>query len=171
MFSYGALGLVIIWSVFKVPVLANFLQKYMNRAIGPLLILTGIFLLDIIKLGFTTFSIPVDAQKRLAGGGVAGAFILGMLFALVFCPVSAALFFGSLITLAMGNKAGALLPLVYGLGTGIPVLIFAVLIAAGVSSLTRWFDRLRGIELYMRKATGAVFILVGSYYVSVYILK
>jgi cytochrome c biogenesis protein CcdA len=100
-----------------------------------------------------------------------GAFILGLLFALALCPVSAALFFGSLIPLALNSKAGTLLPFIYGVGTGLPVLIFAVAIALGVTSLSHWFNRITKFEYYTRKITGVIFILAGLYYTGIYILK
>jgi cytochrome c biogenesis protein CcdA len=171
MLSYAALGFIIISSILSIPVLANFLQKYMNKLFGPLLILTGLFLLDVIRFNLPVFSLSDKQQTKLAGSGVGGAFLLGMVFALVFCPVSAALFFGSLMTLAIGHKAGVFLPFVYGIGTGLPVLLFAVMIAAGVTSLGHWFNRLTRLEFFMRKTTGIVFILVGIYYTMVYFVK
>jgi cytochrome c biogenesis protein CcdA len=103
--------------------------------------------------------------------GAPGAFVLGFIFALAFCPVSAALFFGSLIPLALNNKAGSLLPFIYGVGTGLPVLLFAVAIALGVTSLSRWFHRITKLEYYTRRITGLVFILIGLYYTGIYIFK
>ncbi len=169
MSSYAVLGFIIISSLLSVPVLANFLQKYMNRALGPILILTGLVLLDIIKFVVPGFTIPQRHQEKLAGSGAGGAFLLGLVFALAFCPVSAALFFGSLIPLALNNKSGPLLPFIYGTGTGIPVLVFAFMIALGVKSLGRWFGRLARLEYYMRKITGALFVLIGLYYFVIFI--
>ncbi|MBU1913375.1 MAG: sulfite exporter TauE/SafE family protein, partial [Candidatus Omnitrophota bacterium] len=83
----------------------------------------------------------------------------------------AALFFGSLIPLALSHKMGFIMPVIYGIGTGLPVLFFAVAIAIGVSSLNCWFSKLTVLEVYMRKITGAIFILVGVYYTGIYILK
>jgi len=171
MFSYATLGFVIISSILSVPVMANFLQKYMNKALGPILIFTGLFLLDIIKFNIPSFSLSEKHQNRLAGSGAGGAFILGLIFALVFCPISAALFFGSLIPLALKSQLGTTLPLIYGFGTGLPVLLFAFIIALGVTSLSHWFNRLTKLEYYMRKITGIVFILVGLYYAGIYLLK
>lgn len=171
MFSYALLGFIIISSLLSVPALANFLQKYSNKAFGPLLLITGLVLLDILKLNVPNFSLSEKHQNRLAGSGVGGAFLLGLLFALVFCPVSAALFFGGLIPLALTHKLGVVLPFVYGIGTGMPVLLFAVAIAFGITSLSRWFNRLTRLELYMRKITGVVFLIVGLYYIGIYLLK
>lgn len=171
MLSYAVLGFIIISSFLSVPALANFLQKYINKAFGPLLIVTGLFLLDIFKFNVPSFSISEKHQRKLAGSGLGGSFILGLIFALVFCPVSAALFFGNLIPLALKNKLGAGLPFVYGVGTGLPVLLFTFLIALGVTSLSHWFNRLTRLEHFMRKITGIVFILVGLYYIYMYIVK
>lgn len=90
---------------------------------------------------------------------------------MAFCPLSAALFFGSLIPLALSSKAGALLPGIYGVGTGIPVLLFAVAIALGVSSLSHWFPRVTKLEYYTRRMTGVIFILVGLFLYYEIILK
>ena len=171
MFGYALLGFIIINSLLSIPVLANFLQKYMNKIFGPILILTGLFLIDVLKLKFPSFSLSEKHQNRLAGSGVGGAFILGLIFALIFCPISAALFFGSLIPLALKSKLGTILPFIYGIGTGLPVLLFAFVIAFGVTSLSHWFNRLTRLEYYMRKITGIIFILVGLYYVGIYLLK
>lgn len=171
MLSYAGLGFIIISSFLSVPAAANFLQKYMNMAFGPILIFTGLFLLDLIKFNIPGFSLSEKQQKRLAGSGAGGAFVLGLIFALVFCPFSAALFFGSLIPLALKSEAGTVLPFVYGIGTGLPVLFFACVIALGAKSLSRWFNRLTKLEYYMRKITGAVFIIIGLYYAGIYLVK
>ena len=168
MFSYAGLGFIIISSFLSVPAAANFLQKYMNKAFGPILILTGLFLLEIIKFKTPAFSLSEKHQNKLAGSGVAGAFILGLIFALVFCPVSAALFFGSLIPLALKSELGVTLPFIYGIATGLPVLLFAFVIALGITSLSRWINRLSRLEYYMRKITAIIFIIVGIYYILVY---
>lgn len=171
MAAYAALGWIIINSLLKVPQIAQFLQKYMVKALGPILIVTGLILLDVIKINFPGLSLSKKHHHKLVEAGAPGAFLLGLIFALAFCPVSAALFFGSLIPLSLNNKAGALLPFIYGIGTGLPVLIFAVAIALGVASLSCWFHRITKIEYYTRKATGIIFIIAGVYYLGVYVIK
>ena len=171
MLSYALLGLIIISSLLSVPVLANLLQKYMNKAFGLILIITGLVLLDIFKISIPRLTFSKKLQDKLAGSGMGGAFILGLIFALVFCPVSAALFFGSLIPLALKSNFGVILPFIYGIGTGLPVLLFAVGIALSVKSLSFWFNRLTKLEYILRKITGGIFIIVGLYYIRMYLVK
>jgi cytochrome c biogenesis protein CcdA len=168
---YVFLGTIILTSLLSVSVLANFLQNYMNKIFGFILVFTGLVLLDALKLKIFRLSVSSQQQEKLSGSGVIGAFVLGMIFALVFCPVSSALFFGSLIPLALKYKPGTMLIFVYGLGTGLPVLLFALAIAFGVKTLSHWLKRLSGLEYYMRKITGVIFVLVGLFYIGVYSLK
>lgn len=170
MLTYAALGFIIIHSLLSIPSIANFLQKYMNKALGPILFIVGLYLLGLFKLNFSGINISGRHQERLANAGVIGSFLLGLLFALSFCPVSAALFFGSLIPLSLNHKFGMALPFVYGIGTALPVLIFAVFVVFGVTSAGKWFNQVANFEIYARKTTGAIFVLVGVYYVLTHIL-
>ncbi|MFA6384121.1 MAG: aromatic aminobenezylarsenical efflux permease ArsG family transporter [Candidatus Omnitrophota bacterium] len=171
MASYALVGWIIIHSLLSVPDAALFLQKYMGMVLGPFLILTGITLLGIIAIRLPGVALSQRHHNRLAGSGAPGAFFLGFIFALAFCPVSAALFFGSLIPLALNSKSGTLLPFIYGVGTGLPVFIFAIVIALGVTSLSHLFHKITKIEYYARKISGAVFIMAGLYYTGIYIFK
>lgn len=169
--SYAALGWIVTSSLLSVPQAAQFLQKYMGKALGPLLIISGLFLLEIITPHLPGIALSEKHHNRLVDSGAPGAFALGFIFALAFCPISAALFFGSLIPLALNNKAGTILPIIYGIGTGLPVLVFAVAIALGATSMSRWFHKITKLEYYTRRITGVIFILVGLYYTGIYILK
>jgi len=171
MASYAVLGWIIIHSLLSVPQVAQFLQKYMGKALGPLLIITGLILLEIITIRLPGLSLSQKHHNKLAESGAPGAFLLGFIFALAFCPISAALYFGSLIPLAINTKGGIVLPFIYGIGTGLPVLAFAVAIALGVTSLSHWFHRITKLEHFTRKITGWIFIIVGLYYAGIYILR
>jgi cytochrome c biogenesis protein CcdA len=171
MVAYATLGWIIINSLLSVPEVAQFLQKYMGKVLGPLLIVTGLFLLEIIMIKLPGVALSQKHHNKLVESGAPGAFLLGLIFALAFCPVSAALFFGSLIPLSLNSKVGAILPFIYGVGTGVPVLIFAVAIALGVTSLSHWFHRITKLEYYTRRITGVIFIFAGLYYIGIYILK
>ncbi len=167
--GYAVLGMLITSSLLSIPETARFLQKYMNQLLGPVLIVTGLFLLGLFKLSFSGFSFSGKITGRLNKMGILGAFPLGILFALSFCPSSAALFFGSLIPLSLNNNAPLLFPSVYGIGTGLPVLIFAVVIAFGVKNISGIFQKVTVMEYWTRKVTGVIFILIGLYYVLIHI--
>jgi len=171
MLAYAILGFLIVKSLLSMPLVANFLQKYMNKALGPILIITGLFLFDVLKFNIPNLVISEKHQNKLVGSGIFGACALGFIFALSFCPISAALFFGSLIPLAVNSKIGLSLPFIYGIGTALPVFIFALGIALGITSLSRWFHKIAKLEIYARKITGAIFIAVGAYYIAAYIIN
>lgn len=171
MCAYAVLGFLLIHSILAIPQAAQFLQKYMTKALGPILIIAGLILLDLIGLRIPGFSLSEKRHNKFSEYGAFGAFALGFIFALAFCPVSAALFFGSLIPLALKHPLGSALPFVYGAGTGLPVMVFAVAIASGVATLSRWFNRFTKVEYFMRIATGIIFVLVGVYYSGTYILR
>jgi len=167
--GYTVLGILIAASLLSIPQTSYFLQNYMNKLLGPVLIITGLFLLEIFQLSFLGFSFSGKVTARLNNLGMWGSVPLGMLFALSFCPISAALFFGSLIPLSVKNNSSVLFPALYGIGTGLPVLLVAILLAAGIKNIGTIFKKITLFEYWMRKTTGVIFILVGIYYVLTYI--
>jgi cytochrome c-type biogenesis protein len=167
--TYLALGIFITKGILSIPGAAHFLQKYMNRLLGPLLIIVGMFLLDLIKVNLSGGLASHAIRKHAEKGGIWGAGLLGILFALSFCPTSAALFFGSLIPLSVKYGSVLALPSLYGIGTGLPVIVFAVLIAVGARSVGKALNKLTRIERWARRITGGIFILVGVYYCLSYI--
>ena len=166
---YTALGTCISASLVNVPQVSYYLQMYMPKVIGPLLVLTGVVLLDLIALPFSGFFISQARVQSLKSRGAWGALLLGIIFALAFCPVSAALFFGSLIPLAVSSKSPLLFPFVYGLGTGLPVIVFAMAIVFGMHGVSRLFNKVTAAERIVRITTAAVLILIGLYYIAKYI--
>ena len=167
--TYVALGVLITASLLNIPKAAFFLQNRMNQFLGPVLILAGVFLLGWVRPGFTGFASSEGTVWRIKSLGSLGALLLGLLLALSFCPVSAGLFFGSLIPLALQQGAPVSLPLAYGLGTGLPVLLFAFAIAVGVKSMSRLFQQASRLGSGLRKVTGWIFLLVGLYYLFSYV--
>lgn len=169
--AYTALGAVLVLGLLEAPVLSQALQAWLNRLLGPLLVVIGMFLLELVSLPVSGGGFAEGLRERLGRQGLPGALGLGVLFALSFCPISAALFFGSLVPLAVAGGSALLLPSVYGLGTGLPVVVLALLIALGARSLGTAFDRLSAFEKWARRATGAVFVVVGIYLALVYVFK
>jgi cytochrome c-type biogenesis protein len=167
--TYVVLGLLIVASVLSTPILAHLLEKYMNRVLGPVLIIAGMFLLDLIGFAYSGPGMADGLKRRIDAGGIWGAALLGILFALSFCPTSAALFFGSLIPLSIRFESRFFMPATYGIGTGLPVFVFAVLITLGARRIGVVFNRLAAIELWARRITGVAFIVVGILYSLTYI--
>lgn len=169
--TYVGLGVILVASLLAVPEVALFLQRSMNKVLGPMLIIVGLLLLGVLRIPGLGLTVGDRIQKRAERLGVWGAGLLGLLFALSFCPVSAALFFGSLIPLATETGQSVLLPVVYGVGTALPVVGFAVLLAFGVRSVGSVFNRVTQIERWATRITGVVMLLVGGYYVWLYLLQ
>ena len=167
--AYAVLGSLISASLLNVPLISHFLQTSIPKVLGPVLILTGLFLLEVISVSLPGLSVSQKTAEKLKQGGVPGAFALGVLFALAFCPVSAALFFGSLISLSIKQASPVALPLLYGIGTGLPVIGFALVILFGVKNISRLFHAVTKTEFWVRRITAIVLMLVGGYYTLVYI--
>lgn len=169
--TYIVLGVLIVKTLVDVPILSDFLQRYGNRILGIVLILIGMVLLDLLRIPLTLPSVSENVAEKLVKKGALGSLPLGILFALAFCPVSAALFFGGLIPLAVKAQSGIGLPLIYGIGTGLPVLLFAFLVAAGTQHINNLYYRITKVEFYTKKVTGITFIVVGIYYALAYIFE
>jgi len=167
--SYVILGIIIVAGLLSVPSIANFLQQYLNIILGPLLIIIGIVLLEIVKINFSAGISHMGLHDKVKDFGLVGALLLGIIFALSFCPISAALFFGSLISLSVEHNSKILFPLIYGIGTGLPVVIFAVIIAFSINSVGKAYNGLVKFEFWMRKVTGVIFILAGIYFIATHI--
>jgi cytochrome c biogenesis protein CcdA len=104
--TYIVLGILIVKTLVDIPILSDFLQRYINKILGIVLILVGMVLLDLLRIPLSLPPVSENVAKKLAEKGIFGSFPLGILFALAFCPVSAALFFGGLIPLAVTAQSG-----------------------------------------------------------------
>lgn len=169
--AYLALGTLITAGLLASGEIALFLQKYLNQALGPVLILVGMLLLGLLRSTASVSLVGAGVQERASKGGIGWAALLGILFALSFCPVSAGLFFGVLIPLSAANESMLILPLVYGIGTAVPVIVFAVLIAFASQRLGSAFNLLTQIERWVRRITGVIFVAAGIYYSLLYVYE
>ena len=170
MFSYSVIGVLIIVAGLEIPGVATFLQDFGEQVLGPLLIVIGVIMLIINKLPLSLGGGKLSAVgAKVADWGMIGGFLLGALFALAFCPYSAALFFGVLIPLSLRSAGGVALPAVYAIGTGLPVLVFGVLISAGVARVSTWLNAVTRAEKIIRVAVAIIFIGVGVYLVVLWI--
>ncbi len=168
---YVLLVALVFKSAIMIPEISTFLQNKMHKILGPLLIVVGMCLSELVSLNFPAIKGVDKLRGRFQHMGIWGALPLGAMFALSFCPTSAALFFGSLIPLASKASSLVILPTIYGFGTGVPVFIFALLIAFGVGWIGRVYNKIKVFECWFRKGTGIVFIVVGIYFCLVYIFQ
>jgi len=150
---------------------SRFLQKYMGVILGPVLVLVGMMLLGMLEFTGSLNLGGQGLQERVARGGVFWAFPLGVLFALSFCPVSASLFFGGLIGLSTQHSSPVLLPTLFGIGTAVPVIVFAFIITFASQYVGKAFNRLTQIERWVRAITGVIFIVAGLYYILTHIYE
>ena len=163
MLTYIAIAVLAVASLLSLPEVSFFLETNMHKIIGPLLIVVGIILLDVLPISFSASLVSSSVQEKAEKWGIWGSGVLGIVFALTFCPLSAALFFGSLIPLAIDGKSAVLMPSTYGFGTALPVIAFALVMVFSVKSIGKIFDKLTQVEKWVRKLTAIVFIGAGLY--------
>jgi len=167
--SYTVIGLILYWGASKFHV-ARFVQSKGEMFLAPILIIVGLVMLGVIKLDF--FGKGNFAEKlseKFKDRGALGALLLGIIFALAFCPYSGALYFGMLIPMTISSASGLYLPLVFALGTGLPVMLFAYLLAFSASKVGMAFNAIKKVELGMRYLAGGAFVLTGVYYGLIYL--
>ena len=166
---YTVLGMLLVSSLLSAPAASQFLQRYMNKLLGPCLIIIGMMLTGLIAFSISSSGVSERLGKRVERWGIWGGLALGVVFALSFCPASAGLFFGSLLSLSIKHESSILLPMVYGISTGVPVFVFAILIATSTRAVGQAYNKIAQFEWWARHITGTIFILVGVYFCLVYI--
>lgn len=160
--AYLGVAVAAVWGLTSMPALSQFLQGGFNTILGPILILVGMLLTGLLELPWS-LSLAGDGLQERVSAGWWWPLLLGVLFALSFCPVSAALFFGSLVPLAVKSGSTVAIPLVYGLATAVPVVVVAIIIAFSAGSLGRTYDAIQRFAWWAQRVTGTIFILVGIY--------
>lgn len=162
--SYTLLALIIYIGAdqFKI---SGWFQQYGEKIIGPLLIVIGLLMLDVLKIKFPGMSFLTKRFQENEISSFWEVLLLGILFALAFCPYSGVLYFGMLIPLTINSASGLYLPVVFAVATGIPVIIFAWLLAFTVSGVGKLYHRLKIFEIWFRRVISIVFIGVGIYYI------
>jgi cytochrome c-type biogenesis protein len=145
--------------------LSGFFQRYGEKIIGPLLLLIGIFMLDIIRINFPGIGRLSEKMEKRKTWRYIDAVLLGIVFALAFCPYSGVLYFGMLVPLTLSSASGLYLPVVFAIATGIPVIIIAWVLAYTVSGIGVVYNKIKIFELWFRRVIAIVFIVVGLYYI------
>lgn len=161
--SYTGLAVALYFGASKMNV-AMLFQGWGEKILGPLLFLIGLFMLDVLKIKFPGFSKITEKISEKGKGSYWSSLLLGMAFALAFCPYSGVLYFAMLIPMTIASPSGLLLPVLFALATGLPVLIFAWLLAFAVGNVGKLYNRVKLFERWFRKVVGVGFIGVGIYY-------
>ncbi len=162
--AYTVLALIIFIGADQFEI-SGWFQEYGEKIIGPLLILIGLLMLDVLKIKFPGIGNLTGKFRDKSKHSYWDVLILGIVFALAFCPYSGVLYFGMLIPMTVSSAGGLYLPVVFAIATGIPVIIFAWLIAYTVSGVGKLYNRLKTFEIWFRRVISVVFIGVGIYYV------
>lgn len=167
--SYTALGIILFFgaSTFNV---AQLLQGWGEKLLGPILLIIGIYMLGLIKINLPGLGNIGNSMQNNKKKGFWQVLLLGIVFALAFCPYSGMLYFGMLIPMTISSASGLLLPLIFALATGLPVIILAWMLAYTVNEVGSFYNKLRVFELWFRRVIAVVFILTGFYYISIFFI-
>jgi len=161
--SYFSIGLLFYLGANQLNI-SSFLQDWGEKILGPLMIIIGVFMLGLIKINLPGIKGINEKLGEKARSSYRASLLLGMLFALAFCPYSGVLFFGLLIPMTISSASGLYLPLIFAIATGIPVIIIAWLLAFSLSSVGKFYSQIKSFENWFRKIIAALFIIVGIYY-------
>jgi len=162
--TYAGIALIIFLGAdqFK---FSGFFQRYGEKFIGPLLIIIGLFMLDVIKIKFPGMNGLSSRMQNKSSWGYFDVLLLGLVYALAFCPYSGVLYFGMLVPMTVASASGLYLPVVFAIATGIPVIIFAWVLAYAVSGIGNVYQKIKSFEIRFRRIIAVLFILVGIYYI------
>jgi len=164
--SYVTIGVILFFGASKFHI-ASFFQSNGEKFLGPLLFIIGIFMLGVFKFNFPGLGKITDKFNQMKTNRLS-SLLMGMLFALAFCPYSGVLYFGMLIPMTISSTSGLFLPFVFAIATGLPVIVFAYLIAFTFSEVGNFFNKLKTFEKWFRKIVAFVFIAVGIYYMYIF---
>lgn len=162
--TYTGLAIIIFLGVDQLK-FSGFFQRYGEKFIGPLLVIIGLLMLDIIKIKFLGFSRLKSGMQNKSKWSYYDVILLGIVFALAFCPYSGVLYFGMLVPMTIASASGLYLPLIFAAATGIPVIIIAWVLAYTVSGVGNIYNKIKIFELWFRRIIAFLFIIVGIYYI------
>lgn len=162
--AYTVLALIIFLGADQFS-LSGVFQRYGEKIIGPLLLIIGLLMLDVLNIKFPGVGKLTQRFEKKGMKNYWDVLLLGVLFALAFCPYSGVLYFGMLIPMTISSASGLYLPVVFAIATGIPVIIFAWLIAYTISGVGTVYNKLKTFEIWFRRLISVVFVIVGIYYI------
>jgi len=162
--AYTSIGLIFFFTASQFD-FSGILQEWGEKVLGPLLIIIGLVMLGVINLNIPGMGSLTEKMESRSNKGFWGVLLLGIVFALAFCPYSGVLYFGMLIPMTVSSAGGLYLPIVFALATGIPVIIFAWLLAFSIGSIGNLYNKMKNFEVWFRKVIAVLFMAVGIYYI------
>jgi cytochrome c-type biogenesis protein len=167
--SYTALAVILFFGASKMNISMLF-QGWGEKLLGPVLIVIGLFMLGVLKINFPSVSRYTEHIGAKGKGSYWSTLLLGMIFALAFCPYSGVLYFAMLIPMTVASASGLYLPFVFAIATGLPVILFAWMLAYAVGSVGKLYTGIKTFEVWFRRIVAVLFIGVGLYYSSIFFL-
>jgi cytochrome c biogenesis protein CcdA len=149
--------------------ISTLFNTYGEKLLGPLLIIIGLFMLGVIKFGKVTgVGVSQKVTDKISGKGYISALLMGIVFALAFCPYSGVLYFGMLIPMSVKDDGSLINLLPFSIGTGLPVIIISLILAYGLAGVGSVFNKIKTFEKWFRKIVGLIFVLTGIYYIMIF---
>lgn len=167
--SYTSIGIIFFLGANRFK-LSGALQLWGEKLLGPVLILIGLLMLDVIRINFPGLGKLTEKMEAKSKSGFWGVLLLGIVFALAFCPYSGVLYFGMLIPMTISSAGGLFLPIIFAIATGIPVIIFAWILAFSVGKVGMVYNKVKTFEIWFRRVIAVLFIGVGIYYVVIFLV-
>ena len=166
MVAYSLLGALLIWMLrrgFDTFDLQSKVSQWGEMLLSPVLIVMGLVMLFGDRLPLSGFGLNASEKSgRLRGAW--GSLLLGILFAMAFCPTSGIFYFGMLIPMSASATGGYALPAVYALATGLPVVIVAWIIAYSIGNIAGFYKKMQVFQKWLNRMVAVLFIIVGIYY-------
>lgn len=167
--SYTGLGIIIYLgsNTFNI---SSFFQQQGERILGPLLIVVSLFMLNIIPVKFSLRNGLSERFEKKSHFSLIQSMLLGIIFALAFCPVSGVFYFGMLIPMTISSVNGLYLPIIFAIATALPVIVMAYLLAFTISGIGKMYNKIRVFELWFRRVVALLFLIVGIYFTIIFFI-
>ncbi|HCT94094.1 MAG: cytochrome C biogenesis protein [Bacteroidetes bacterium GWE2_39_28] len=164
--SYTLLALILFLGADQMNI-SQIFQGWGEKILGPVMIIIGLFMLNVINIKLPGVQKLTEKLGESSRGSYIGTFLLGMVFALAFCPYSGVLYFAMLIPMTITSASGLYLPVIFAIATGIPVILFAWLLAYAVGNVGSLYKHIKVFELWFRRIVAILFIGVGIYFITI----
>ncbi|MBR5375120.1 MAG: sulfite exporter TauE/SafE family protein [Paludibacteraceae bacterium] len=165
--AYIALGILLVTFAQGLRIGESF-QHLFGLFLGPILVLIGILMLDIIHIHGLADKCMVVFNRMVKQFGFWKSFLLGIMLAFAFCPYSATIYFGVVIPSSLSAENGYIVPIFFAIGATIPVLSLAWIFAYSMDTAKKKLDKFQQYELWFRRILAILFIISGILFILEY---